>query len=281
MRNVSMRSASLDARQDADIRCRARAVGDDMRGTLPAECLALTTGIFPKKPPSVADVARALKLHKRVESAIIEFLAEGKPQRFEWTRPPQQEELHMDLVTPVDGLSWQAEHLPLEVLPQWLMVVNQARKYCADKWPIYNADGLQPANYALADDELGDIWELVRAVDGIDAFFSDLKSSTLSPAMVAAVQSCFPDYYETVKTISFDALAGFLAKKKTITPAQEDMIRVLLQIPDEAPITVTQAPQTPTTTKPKKPTKSANEKLATASRTRQEAYEAQQQQASK
>ena len=165
MRNVSMRSASLDARQDADIRCRARAVGDDMRGTLPAECLALTTGIFPKKPPSVADVARALKLHKRVESAIIEFLAEGKPQRFEWTRPPQQEELHMDLVTPVDGLSWQAEHLPLEVLPQWLMVVNQARKYCADKWPIYNADGLQPANYALADDELGDIWELVRAVE--------------------------------------------------------------------------------------------------------------------
>lgn len=252
-----------------------------MIGSLPAECLALVTGIFPKRPPTSAEVARATKLHARVESAIREFYAEEKPQKYEWLRPPPQDELHRDLATPVDSQDWPEDGLPFHIVPQWLIVVNQARKYAADQWPIYNADSLEPANYALANDELGDVWEIVRALDGIDAYFSDLKSYTLSPAMVTAVRTCFPDYYDTIQEIMFSNLVTALGKKRTITPEQEDMIRVFAQIPDEAPITIKQAAPQPTMTKPKRPTKSPNEKLASTSRTRQEAYEAQQQQSAK
>mgnify|MGYP000317078364 CR=1 FL=1 len=40
--------------------------------------------------------------------------------------------------------------VPLEILGQWRLVVDRARKYCADKWPVYNdTDGLTPANYEL------------------------------------------------------------------------------------------------------------------------------------
>ena len=269
-----------------------------MNGTLAAEALALATGIFPKRLPTPFDVARAKKIHARVQTALRYFLKAEKPDKWEaWTRPPPQDELHMDLSTPVTAEDWpheDSQHLPLEIVPQWLMVVNQARKYCCDKWPIYDAESLTPANFALAEDELGDVWEIVRALDGEENFLADLKAHVLSPPQVDAVKACFPDFYETcfgaspsgqstpgVVPILFEELTRVVAQKRTLTEQQEDMIRVLEGLPDQAPITI--KPQAPILKTPpgggKKMPKSSADKADVRTQTRSEALELRQQNA--
>jgi hypothetical protein len=211
-----------------------------MIGTLPAEALVLVTGLFPKKPPSPAHVQQALNMHARAASAIKAFLNAEKSEKVEWEKPPEQEELHKDLLAPLGDQNWAVDHLPMEIVPQYLIVINQARKYCADKWPIYDASGLLPMNYALSQDELGDIWEIIRALDGIKNFFDDLKAHCLTPQEVLAVKTCYPDWYESLDKIVFDELTTFAVKKRQLTWQQEDQIRVLRGLPDEAPITVKQ-----------------------------------------
>ena len=249
-----------------------------MNGSLAAECLALATGIFPKRPPSLADVNRASKIHARVETALRAFLRADKPEKWEsWQRPPDQDELHEQLCTPVDGKDWIAEWLPPEVMPQWLIVINQARKYVADKWPIWNADSFTPANYSLSRDEYGDMWELVRSIDGEENFLADLRSHVLSPAQVEAMKACYPDFYETcfasqstdVVPVLFEQLVSLATQKKSLTWQQEDMVRVLLGMPDEAAITVSQ-PAPP----PRQPSNPRPSRMAGQSRTRNENIEA-------
>jgi hypothetical protein len=217
-----------------------------MTGTLPAEALCLSTGLFAKHAPTPADTVRASKLHAKVEAALKRFLRGDKPEKWEaWQRPPGQEDLHQDLVTPTTGEGWQVEHIPDPIIyPQWILVVNGAKKYLADKWPIFNAEGLTPANYALADDEYGDVWELVRAVDGLDNFLADFESYVLTREQVEAFQACYPDFYESIDGIVFEQLVALVRSKKELGWEREDMIRILRSLPDEDPIIVQQtAPQ--------------------------------------
>jgi hypothetical protein len=159
-----------------------------------------------------------------------------------WERPSEQEALHADLLAPVEKDEWQASHLPVEMLPQWLLVLSTARRYAADKWPIFDATALTPANYSLSTDELGDLWEIVRALDGTEAFFSDLKAHCLSPAAVLAVKTAYPAWYASLDHILFDELVSFASAKKTLSWQQEDMLRVLRGLGEDAPISAPPAP---------------------------------------
>lgn len=238
---------------------------------LAGDCLALATGIFPRRPPSPSDTARAAKVIARAQTAVRAFLKAEKAEPWEaWKRPPDQEELHAQLCSPVDTDGWDAGHLPPVVYPAWLMTVNAARKYVADRWPIFDAEGLTPANYALSSDEYGDVWELVRAVDGEENMFADLRSHVLTPAMVDAVKACYPDFYQALDRIVFEELATLARQKKQLTWQQEDMVRVLRGLPDEAPITVAQpSPPTPQQNRSARPGRSAEQ-----ARTRNERIEA-------
>jgi hypothetical protein len=61
-------------------------------GTLPAESLALVTGLFPTKAPTASDVARATKLLHKVEMSIKRMLKGARPEKWEsWQRPPAQD----------------------------------------------------------------------------------------------------------------------------------------------------------------------------------------------
>lgn len=219
-----------------------------MIGTLAAETLALATGIFPKKPPSPADTARATKLHAKVETAIKRFLRGDKPEKWEaWQRPPGQDDLHASIVDVIDADGWFDDHMPIEITPQWLIVVMKARKYLVDKWPTYDdADKLGPANFALSEDEYGNIWELVRTLDGIDNFLADLESYVLTREQVEALKECFPDFFESMDSIILECLTDIQSNGKSLTWQQGDMVRILRNIPDEAPLmTEPAAPEPP------------------------------------
>jgi len=253
-------------------------------GTLAAEALALATGIFPKHAPSVAEVKRAATLHGRLEAAFKKFLTQEEPEEYEWELPPEQGELHRQLLEPLEGDEWAPLHVPPEIFGQWLIIINRARKYIADKWPIYPAEGLTPANYELDSSELGDVWELVRALDGLDGIIGDLKSHTLSPAQMAAFSECFPDFYavavggdgldEGEVPLLFSLLVGMLKSEQEITADQEDMIRVLQKQPDQEPILVTQPQPAPQS---KKPAQASAEKESQSTMTRTEVLESKQQ----
>jgi hypothetical protein len=232
-----------------------------MTGRLPAECLALATGLFPTRPPSQAELVRASKLRNKAQAHVRAFLKAETPAKWEsWQRPPAQEELHKDLLAPLDpNLAVTDEVAPLILLPQWLLVLDQAKKYAVDKWPIFDAEGLTPANFTLAPDEYGDEWDIVRALDGIENFFGDLRAHCLASEQVAAVKACYPDWWEALDALVFDELADLLAKKKQLTWQQEDMVRVLRDMPGELPITATQPAAPPKRAPKPQPNKAIQE----------------------
>ena len=232
-----------------------------MIGTLPSECLALATGLFPTKPPTRAYLVRASKLHNKAQTAIRAFLNAETPEPWEaWQRPPAQDELHNDLLAPVDAtLAHTEEVAPLALLPQWLLILDRARHYVADKWPIFPAEGLTPANFALAPDEYADVWELVRGLDGVNSFLADLRAHALSPDQVAAVKACYPDWYESLDGIVIGELVTLVEHKKRLTWQQEDMVRVLRGLPEEEPITATQPAAPPKKSPKPQPSKAINE----------------------
>lgn len=238
-----------------------------MIGTLPAEALCLATGLFPRHPPTPAQVRQATNLPARARAAIKAFLSAEKSEPVEWDRPPEQEDLHRDLLAPVGEPAWalQAQHLPMEMLPQWFLVLANTRQYAANKWPTFDAQDLIPANFGLSSDELGDMWEIVRALDGTKAFWADLQAHCLSPAQVAAVQTCYPAWYADVDKAVFAELVNVVEKKQKLTWQQEDQLRVLRGLPDEAPLTASQ-PKAP----PPGQGKSLGDKAAQRLRTKDE-----------
>jgi hypothetical protein len=213
-----------------------------MTGTLPAEALALATGLFPRHPPTYAQVQQAANVPARARAAIKAFLSADKPEPVIWERPPEQEKLHQDLLAPLGEPAWagMADHLPMEMLPQWMLVLGNARQYAANKWPTYDAPDLIPANYGLSTDELGDVWEIVRALDGAKSFWADLQAHCLAPAQVAAVAACYPAWYADIDTAVFAELVKVVERKQHLTWQQEDQLRVLRGLPDEAPLTASQ-----------------------------------------
>ena len=214
------------------------------RPRLPEECLALAGGLLQTKPPSDAEIRRAEKLLNKVETHVKAFLAAEGPDKWEcWERPPAQDELRESLLKPLDHESIEEEHrLPAELLGKWALVSENAKRYVLEKWPVFDEQSLEPANYELASDEYGDVWEIARAVDGIENLFGDWRSHRLSAEQVEAATACYPDFMAAVDEILFDALSDHLAKKKKLTWQQEDQIRVLRSLPGEEPINV-QMPQ--------------------------------------
>lgn len=214
------------------------------RPRLQEECLALATGLLTTSPPSESDVNRAEKLLNKVEMHIRAFLKAETPDKWEcWERPPEQSELRQDLLKTFDPeeLLDEPSAAGPELLGKWILVLTNARQYVTKKWPVYDEQALTPANYELAPDEYGDVWELTRAVDGIENLFGDWRSHMLSAEQVEAARACYPDFMATVDEMLMDELAAHIAKKRKLTWQQEDQIRVMRNLPGEEPITV-QAP---------------------------------------
>lgn len=201
---------------------------------LAAECLALVTGIFPTKPPTNTEINRALKILGKAESAINDFLSAENPSQYEYEPPPPQGELLQSLATDAGKEEWFNVDLPTDTLPAWIIKVNEVRAYCEEKWPKYEEKALTPAYYDLAEDELGDIWEIVRSVDSADTMINEMRSHTLSPSQVEAVSKNYPNYYAAFVEILDDRLIEFALKKDfLLSIPQEDVIRTLKKLGED------------------------------------------------
>jgi hypothetical protein len=210
-----------------------------MADNLPAECLAIVTGIFPKKGPTRAELVRASKIHAKVEESLKRFLSGEKPKKWEtWIRPPEQSDLWKDLTKPFDAEKLVSEDAPGDLVPLWIMVVGNARDYAKNKWPVFEADSLVPSAYDLSQDEYGDVWEIVRTLDDIDNFLGDFESYVLTREQVDSIQECFPSFYDSIRRIILDQLSAMAAKGVELDWKQEDMTRVIAGLKDEEPITI-------------------------------------------
>jgi hypothetical protein len=246
--------------------------------TLPAECLALVSGLFPRRPPTLADADRAARVVKRVEAAVKRFIRAEEPAPWEaWQRPPGQEDLHRDLLDELDVERWDlTDSVAPVVYGQWIIIVERARQYVRDRWPTYDdPDSLGPANFALAEDELMDVWELVRSLDGIDNVLSDFESYVLTREQVEAVAACYPEFYAQVCAIVREQLAELQTKGKDVSWQKGDILRVLLSIPDAAPL-ASQATtqQQPAPSPPRAPSGASREAQIREARTPAERVEA-------
>lgn len=206
--------------------------------SLAAECLCLITGIFPKRPPNTSEVKQAMGLMRKADHAFRDFLDAEKTEPYEYEPPPEQEQLLSDLSLPTGSEEWAHDELPITTVPAWLIKVNEVRAYCADKWPKYDAKSITPSYYDLAEDELGDIWEIVCAVESADTLFSEMKSHTLSPAQVSAIAANYPAYYAALIEIFDENLVTFVEKSqkkdgKQLSMPQEDVIRTLKQLGED------------------------------------------------
>jgi hypothetical protein len=258
--NLQLPAGALGA--DGGDRRALRGSGDDAvpaqsLGNLAAECLALCTGIFPKRPPSTSEVKQALSLLRKADHAFRAFLEADKTEPYEYEPPPEQEQLLSDLSVPAGSDTWVQEELPITTVPAWLIKVNEARAYCFAKWPKYDAKTVTPSYFDLAEDELGDIWEIVRAVDSADTLLAEMRSHTLSPAQVAAVAENFPAYYAALIEIFDEALTDFVAKSqkkdgKPLSIPQEDVIRTFKQLGEDDPIGKPEQPGAPAATSAQK-----------------------------
>lgn len=231
--------------------------------TLPAECLALVSGLFPKRPPSIDDAERAARVVKRVEASVKRFIRAEEPAPWEaWQRPPGQEDLHRDLLDELNVERWDlTDSVAPVVYGQWIIIVERARQYVRDRWPTYDdPDSLGPANFALAEDELMDVWELVRSLDGIDNVLSDFESYVLTREQVEAVAACYPEFYAQVCAIVREQLAELQTKGQDVSWQKGDMLRVLLSIPDETPLASQPTTQPQQQAAPAKPPTSAQQK---------------------
>lgn len=217
-----------------------------MIGTFPAECLALVTGIFPTRPPSAGDLARAAKLPDKAKACVREFIKAETPPLWEaWTRPPAQADLFAALKEDLDPKVMETDEVPIEILGQWALIIGRARQYVVAKWPVYEDDAIVPGVFDLGPDEYGNIWDIVRAVDGTDALFGDFASHCLDSSQVDAVKECFPDWFEALSKVAFDEIVSAVGHKLPIFWQKDDMLRVLRGLSSETQIEESQPMPTP------------------------------------
>jgi len=216
-----------------------------MKGTLRAECLLAVTGLWPAGPATETQRKLAERLPERLAARIRKFLSADKPAPLALANPPKkQEALRKQVMSPIDSAeaeSWMADEEDPELAAQWLLLMQQARAKVKAAWPVYPDPSLGVHNFELAADELLDVLLVLVTLDDIETVFSDLDSHVLLPSQVSLFAEVYPDLYESLKASVFEELApyieiqGEMASKKTLSPIKEELLRVFMQLPTDAP----------------------------------------------
>ena len=209
-----------------------------------AECLVAVTGIFPTSAPTAAQMHLAGKFVDKLAARVKAFLDSDKPEPFKPKKLPDQKELRAKLTTDLDPDQlgeWLAE-VPPEVAAPYTLTIQAARAKVNAAWPTYPDTSLGLHDFDLAPDELMDVCLLLRTLDNIESVFDNMDARLLLPEQVQAIVEIYPDLAMAVQSAAYDALApfmeiaGFVEKKKSLSPIKEEQIRILMQLPTDVPI---------------------------------------------
>jgi hypothetical protein len=219
--------------------------------SLPSESLVAITGIFPSRHPSELMVRAAQGYMDRVRRRLVTFLAADTPEKMKWERPPAQDDLWKDITTPLDeaDLTDWLTGVPHEMGLGYALVIDKARSYIRQRWPIFPDESLDIHNTELAQDEYGDVWQIVRTLDKPDTLFDDMDALILLPDQVDAFAEIYPTIYQkTVELASlllqpFISVNGMAKAKRRLSFLREEQMRTLMRLPLDAPIAAPPEPQ--------------------------------------
>jgi hypothetical protein len=221
-----------------------------MIGTLPAECLLAVTGLFPSRGPSDTQKRLAARFPKRLAARVRVFLESDKPGKFQPLELPDQKAFHEQLLEKVDPDQFEESFLPEEAAlsMQYVMLLQAARDKVVAAWPLYPDTGLGFRNYDLAKDELLDVLHVFQTLDSVESVLDDLDARVLLPDQVALLSQVFPDLYETLHLATLEELAPYLEiqggveARGELSQVHEEQLRILLQLPADAPLQSAQQP---------------------------------------
>jgi len=213
-------------------------------GTLPAECLLAMTGLFPSRGPSDTQKRLAQRFPKRLVNRVKDFLESDKIAKF---KPPEQKDqtsLHEKLLTKVDPDEIGDAFLPEEATlsAQYVLLMQSARDKVAASWPLYPDSSFGIHNFDLAPDELLNVLQVLQTLDSVESLFDDLDARVLLPDQVTLFSQVYPDLYEVLKNAAMDEIAPYLeiqgavTAKRRLSQLHEEQMRILLQLPADAPI---------------------------------------------
>lgn len=215
---------------------------------LDAECLVAMTGIFPTRPPTEIELVGARNYLARIRRRLSAFLEAKKAEPIKWSRPPSQKKLKEDIFKPFDQddiAEWTAG-LSVGAALYYPIVLQSAHDYLKAKWPKFEDTSMGLHDYDLSPDEFGDIWHLARMLNDFETVFDDLDSLVLLPEQVEAIAKCFPSLLAKTNEIlgslllPYIEIQGGVKKQKHLLAEREEQIRVLLQIPQDAPVEIQQ-----------------------------------------
>lgn len=215
-----------------------------------AENLTAMTGIFPSRVPSDLEMRGAANYEERIRRRLARFLEAKDVEPLKWRQPPSQESLWKKLSEPLDKdlleeLNEWALDAELDVAEavKWPIQIKAARDYVLGKWPVFRDNSLGLRTFELATDELGDVWHICSTLNDPESMFDDMASLVLLPAQVEAFAAVYPGLYETTKQLAslliqpYLHVQGLIEPTKWITGEREEQLRVLLQAPQDGPIT--------------------------------------------
>jgi hypothetical protein len=214
-----------------------------MIGTLPAECLLAVTGLWPNHPPSDTQKRLAQRFPQRLTNRVKTFLESDKAEKFKAPSLPDQKQFHAKLLEKLDPEELEGAFSPdeAELAVHYSLLLQRTRDKVVAAWPTYPDPSLGIHNFDLAPDELLDVLQLFNTLDSVESIFDDLDARVLLPDQVTAFAAAYPDLYETLQNAIREELTpsipvGDEVQKQTLSAIKEEQIRILLQLPADAPV---------------------------------------------
>ena len=242
-----------------------------MNGSILAESLVAMSGIWLSRRPSELLIRGAASYPDRIRRRLASFLAADAPERLKWERTPAQTDLWRDLNAEIDPEELAAFLLgvPDDMAMGYPIVVQAARDYIRERWPIFDDTSLGLRNVELSPDEYGDVWQLTRTLNDPQTLFDDMDALALLPEQVDAFSAVYPGLYEATVNVAFLLLQPFVqvegmtGKKKALSFVREEVMRTLLRLPMDAPFAPPQTEQQPGTEAQKQRSAKSNERRTT------------------
>lgn len=208
-----------------------------MADLLLAESLCAITGLWPTSGrPSENDVLAASGYLAQLDGKIQRWLSapdseDYEPRPFEFVEPPTAEALQDRILRPIEGEELTrilaapvADH---ETADEYLAVIQRGRVYLDSKWPKLAKPGIQADVFPLSDEELADVWLLVRALDNPELVIEHLEAHTLTVPIVNAWRACYPTLSTKLDELIERAITDRIAKGKSLTWEQSELVLML------------------------------------------------------
>lgn len=205
------------------------------------DLIVASTGLWPKKPPTAADVRPSATLPKLWESDLKKFVA-GDVQPFEWTTPPNSTALH-DMIVQVPSVDQAAEWMAAigedpQVGVDYVATIVRGRDYLLSIWPNLPIEGIVVDSYPLSVDDLGAVWSVVRALDDPNIMVDEICARAVTKAQAAGFRQVFPGLSLEIDRMIDAAIIDYVVGGKQLAWQVVDVIKMWRGIPLAKPLVI-------------------------------------------